>query len=271
MQHKKVALITGAAKGIGKATALKFAANNYNLVLIDKDKEALNDTGNFIKKTYKNSPILRGGDIGNLDFLKKCVEKTIEKWSRIDVVVNNAAWRTIETLRTMDIKTWEQTLKVCLTAPAFLSKWSAEVMEKQQIQGVIINISSMMVMRPAGYSPAYIAAKGALESLTKELAVTYGHSGIRVLSIQPGHIETDLSKDYTDEKGESLSDILIANLVNATPLNKGGTPEDIAEAIFWLSSENAAFITGTSLLIDGGFTHNMNDYGLKKRQFPNEF
>ena len=271
MENKKVVIITGAAKGIGKATALKFAAHQYNLVLIDKDKEALKETGKILKKAYGNVFLLRGGDIGNLNFLKLSIEKTVEKWGRIDAVVNNAAWRTIETMRTMDINTWTQTLNICLTAPAFLAKWSAEIMEKQGIKGVFINISSMMSIRPAGNSPAYIAAKGALESLTKELAVTYGRSGIRALTIQPGFIDTDMSRDYQDTEGGSLNAVLTQYLVNATPLKRGGSPEEIAEAIVWLCSDAAAFITGTNVLIDGGFTHNMNDYALKKRLFPNEY
>src|SRR5690606_1081874 len=115
----------------------------------------------------------------------------------IDVLVNNAAWRVSGSARTQTLETWERTLRVCLTAPVFLTQQAAAVMEKQGKGGVVVNISSMMAARPSGLVPGYIAAKGAIESLTKELAVTYGRQGIRVVGVAPGYIETPLSNDYT--------------------------------------------------------------------------
>jgi NAD(P)-dependent dehydrogenase (short-subunit alcohol dehydrogenase family) len=169
------------------------------------------------------------------------------------------------------MQTWNQTLQICLTAPAFLSQMVADSMEKNNAGGVIVNVSSMMSDRPAGISPAYIAAKGALESLTKELAVTYGRSGIRVVCVKPGFIDTDLSKDYKSTNGEELSDVLATYLIDATPLKSPASPVNVADAILFLCSDQAGFITGTSLTIDGGFTANMNSYQLKKRQFPKEY
>lgn len=268
MENKKAAIVTGAANGIGQAVAIKFAENNYRVTLVDK--EPLTHTINLLNK-IQGEALACVGDIADTGFIKQIIDQSVEKWGRIDVLVNNAAWRTIETMRTMNMDTWEQTLKVCLTAPAFLAKWSAEVMERLQIPGGIINISSVTAERAGGNSPAYIAAKGALESLTRELAVTYGRSGIRVLSIKPGHIETNMSKDYADADGTNLSDLMISYMVNVTPLGKGGTPKDIAEAVFWLSSGAAGFITGATLVVDGGFTANLNDYALKHLQFPKEF
>lgn len=271
MVSNKVVIITGAAKGIGKAAALKFAADNFCVTLVDINKEELANTGCLINKNYGNNYMLCEGDIGDDIFLQQIIKQTIEKWGRIDVLVNNAAWRTIESMRTIEIETWEKTLKRCLTAPAFLAKWCAAKMEELKIPGVVINISSMMAERPAGNSPAYIAAKGAMNSLTKELAVTYGRNGIRVAGIQPGYINTEMSKDYADTSGNSVVDQMTNYLVCATPLARGGTAEEIADAIYWLSSDAASFITGTSLLIDGGFKHNLNEYAIKKLQFPNEF
>ena len=174
-------------------------------------------------------------------------------------------------MRTINLENWEKTIRICLTAPAFLAKYSAEIMERLNIRGSIINISSIMSVRSAGTSPAYIACKGAIDSLTYELAITYGRKGIRVLGINPGHIDTNMSRDYVDGRGENLSDKMIDYMIGATPLGRGGTPEEVAEAVYWLSSENASYITGTTLTVDGGFTHNLNDYCFKKLQFPEEF
>jgi NAD(P)-dependent dehydrogenase (short-subunit alcohol dehydrogenase family) len=271
MESKMVVIITGAARGIGRAVAIKYAAAGYQLTLVDQDKEGLDETDLIIKKTYTIATLICVGDIADANFQQYIIQQTEIIFQRIDVLINNAAWRSIETMRTIDRAVWEKTIAICLTAPAYLAKYSAAVMERLQIPGVIINISSIMSERAAGYSPAYIAAKGGLESLTKELAITYGRSGIRVVSVNPGFIDTEMSGDYTNEDGIDINKKMAAYLLNATPLARSGKPEEIAEAIFWLSSNQAAFITGTSLLIDGGFKHNLNDYVLKQLQLPKDF
>ncbi|HSF44543.1 MAG TPA: SDR family oxidoreductase, partial [Chitinophagaceae bacterium] len=243
----------------------------YHLCIADLDEVGLDQLFTLISDQYKTEPLICCGDLADEKFLKKIIDQTTEKFNSIDVLVNNAAWRTIETMRTISMETWEKTLRICVTAPAFLSKMSAEIMEKRNSGGVIINISSMMSDRPAGNSPAYIASKGAIESLTRELAVTYGRNGIRSVCIKPGFIDTGLSLDYKDQEGVDLTGILSKYLLDATPVSRAGTPDDIADAIFWLSSSQASFISGTSLLIDGGFTSNMNSYQLKGKQFPNEY
>jgi NAD(P)-dependent dehydrogenase (short-subunit alcohol dehydrogenase family) len=287
MKDSKTVIITGAAKGIGRATALRFAQDGYRVALVDKDEKSLQELHAFIEQQYgdntswdKGRGVVNKGEAvslvicGNLaeeQFLEKIVDETLAQWGSIDVLVNNAAWRTIESMRSISMETWDKTIRVCLTAPAFLSKGCAEVMERNASGGVIINVSSMMSDRPAGTSPAYIASKGALESLTKELAIAYGRSGIRVIAVKPGFIDTGMSKDYKDPAGEELSDQLAEYLVDATPLKGPGSPSNIADAIAWLSSDQSAFITGTSITVDGGFTTNMNSYLLKKKQFPNEY
>jgi NAD(P)-dependent dehydrogenase (short-subunit alcohol dehydrogenase family) len=199
------------------------------------------------------------------------VESTVKKWKRIDVLINNAAWRTIETMRSISVETWEKTLKINLTAPAFLAKHTAAVMEEKNIAGVIINISSVMSQRAGGNSPAYIVCKAGLEGLTYELAVLYGPKGIRVIAINPGNIETNLSSDYKDEKGNNISEKLVNYVNDSTPLKRSGNAEEIANVSYWLSTKEASFITGTSILVDGGFFHNFNGYQMKKLQFPKEF
>lgn len=269
MKDSPVVIITGAAGGIGRATALKFAANGYALTLVDINLSGLND----LEKKLKDIPcdvLTIEGDMQDLNFISVIVEKTVDKWGRIDVLVNNAAWRTIETMRTITQDNWEKTLKINLTAPAFLAKYTAAVMEEKKISGVIINISSVMSQRAGGNSPAYIVCKGGIESLTYELAVLYGPVGIRVVTVNPGNIQTILSSDYKDEKGENISEVLTNIMNDNTPLQRSGSPDEVANAIYWLSSKESSFITGTSILVDGGFFHNFNAYQTKKIQFPKE-
>ncbi|WP_316810917.1 SDR family oxidoreductase [Pedobacter heparinus] len=271
MKNKRVVIVTGASRGIGRATALKFAEEGCRLVLVDLEHGVLEAVARELTALYNAECLICAGDLAEGDFLNAIAEQTVAKWGRVDVLINNAAWRTLETMRSISRAVWEKTLMVCLTAPAFLSRQCAEVMERIQEGGVIVNVSSVMSARTGGSSPAYIAAKGALDSLTYELAVTYGRSNIRVVGVQPGFIETELSSDYLDPEGANISNTMTAEMIDMTPLARGGTAAEIAAAIFWLSSESAAFISGTTLLIDGGFKHNMNSYNIKKLQFPKEY
>lgn len=270
MENKKVAIVTGAAGGIGEAIALKFAAGGYALALVDIDAEGLARL-KIKLEALRCDFLCIPGDLQDEYFINLIIAKTIDQWGRIDVLINNAVWRTLETMRSISLKDWEKTLRICLTAPAFLAKHAAAVMEGKGIPGVIINISSVMSQRAGGSSPAYITCKGGMESLTYELAVLYGPKGIRVIAVNPGNIETGLSSDYTDEAGNNISGRLGDWMNDNTPLQRKGTAEEIANVVCWLSTAEASFITGTSIQADGGFFHNFNAYQMKKLQFPKEF
>lgn len=271
MSKRKTVIITGAAGGIGSATARKFASEGFNLVLVDYDETGLQSLVAALRRDFNGAVRPMVGDLADMDFVEGIAKQAVHDFGQIDVLVNNAAWRTIETMRTINIAVWDKTIRICLTAPAFLSKLCAAEMETMEIAGVIINISSVMSERAPGYSPAYVSAKGALESLTHELAVTYGRRGIRVVSVSPGFVDTELSNDYTSGDGGNASSSLAQDLIEATPVSRAGLSEEVASAIFWLASPAASFITGTNLLIDGGLKHNFNNYAIKKIQFPDQF
>lgn len=270
MNKKPVVIITGGANGIGRATALKFAANGYALGLVDVDRAGLMKLKEKLEESGCDFLCI-DGDLQDTDFCRDIIEIVGKKWGRVDVLINNAAWRTLETMRTISPEDWEKTLKINLTAPAFLSRYAAALMERSKLPGVIINVSSAMSQRAGGYSPAYLVCKGGIESLTYELAVLYGPKGIRVIAISPGNIDTSLSGDYRNGKGRDISPELVQHINDSTPLKRSGTPEEIADVTYWLSSKESAFITGTSILVDGGFFHNFNSYRMKKLQFPEEF
>lgn len=269
--HNKVAIVTGASKGIGRQAAMEFAAIGYRVVMVATNDDALQKVGKEIEERYHAEYLVCCGDLSDMQFTLSIAKAALEKFGRIDVLVNNAAWRMIETMRNINLETWNKTISICLTAPAFLAKSCAAAMEEQCIGGCIINISSVMSQSAAGTSPAYIASKGAMESLTKELAVTYGRSGIRVISLRPGFIETDMSNDYNTAQGNNISRKMAAELLDQLPVQRPGVAGDISKAILWLCSSEASYITGCEITIDGGLSHNFNSYSIKKLQFPKEY
>jgi NAD(P)-dependent dehydrogenase (short-subunit alcohol dehydrogenase family) len=270
MSIQPVVLITGASGGIGAATARDFARKGYALVLTGREEKALKELGASFQKDQVPHSIVPGS-LEDPVFPEKLIAETEKCWGRIDVLVNNAAWRTRETLRTISLETWDKTIRVCLTAPAFLTRAAAALMERNRHGGSIINISSIQSFFAGGISPAYTACKAGLESLTYEAAVLYGPSGIRVNVILPGAVDTAMSKDIQSTSKEDCTDVFTAAMLDHTPLGRLASPEEIASAIVWLASDEASFITGSSLVVDGGFTHNFNAYSLKKLQLPKEF
>ncbi len=270
MRGKPVVIITGAAGGIGRATVHRFAEKGYIPVLTGRDNESLMRIGKELSGRQLEHLIIPG-DLHEASFPRQLVDAVCEKFDRVDALVNNAAWRTRETLRTISFENWQRTINVCLTAPAFLIQHVANVMESKNIKGSIINISSIQSFFAGGASPAYTACKAALESLTYEAAVLYGPSAIRVNAVIPGAVGTSLSKDIVNEEKENLSGVFTEAMKDQTPLRRFAEPEEIANVTCWLASGEASFITGASIVVDGGFTHNFNAYSLKKLQFPNQF
>jgi 3-oxoacyl-[acyl-carrier protein] reductase len=266
MAESPVALVTGAARGIGAATARELAGRGYRLALVDLLAEELQATSRQVAARDGDTLTLPG-DLADLDFGKSAVEQTAKQFGRIDLLVNNAAWRKVETLRETDLATWDRTLRICLTTPAFLARWAAEVMERQR-RGVIINVSSIRAFSNDGTAAAYVASKGGLDALTCELAALYGPRGIRVVSVNPGAIDTQLSADLAEP---GVMQQIAADCIDRTPLGRFGQPEEIARTICWLASDEASFITGTTIVADGGLARNALGQRLKHLSKPQQF
>lgn len=267
--HGRVALLTGAAGGIGRATALELGRRGYALALVDCHAEKLDAlTGELHELGIAALPL--AGDLAELDFAEQAVRDTDSQLGRLDLLINNAAWRELASMRKISVESWERTLRVCLTVPAFMSRWAAEVMERSG-RGVIINISSIRSFQPDGIAAAYVAAKGGLDALTYDLAALYGRMGIRVVAINPGAIDTELSRDYSDDSGESLTDDLRRSSEDMIPMGRWGRPEDIARMIALVASDEAAYLTGTTVVVDGGWTRNGTPHSLKRRMAPDDF
>ncbi|MCC7087220.1 MAG: SDR family oxidoreductase [Pirellulales bacterium] len=268
MSDSPTVMITGAARGIGAATAVEFASRGYRVALVDLDESGLVAVSEQVRQLGGDALAI-AGDLVDLTFAEAAVGRAAECFGRLDVLVNNAAWREIVTMRQIAVSSWEKTLRICLTTPAFLARWAAERMQPRG-SGVIVNVSSMMSQQAAGIGPAYVACKGALDSLTYELASLYGPHGIRVVAVNPGAIDTELSRDYP-QGGGTADDPLRQFSEEMIMLRRWGQPEEIARVIAWLASSEASYITGTTLVVDGGWQHQHFSHSLKQRQFPQEF
>jgi 3-oxoacyl-[acyl-carrier protein] reductase len=269
MADRRVAFITGGAAGIGREIGCELARRGYSVALLDSNAAGLTDlarelsAGGTVVETFC-------GDVGDLEFSTAALRSTAEKLGGLDLLVNNAAWRELASMRRISLESWERTLRVCLTAPAFLGRTAAELMEPRG-GGVIINISSIRAFQPDGLAAAYSAAKGGLDAVTYDLASLYGRSGIRVLSINPGAIDTALSHDYSDPKGESLTTDLRRASEDDIPLGRWGRAEEIARLVALMASDEASYVTGTTIVADGGWTRNGTPHSLKRRMAPEDF
>lgn len=268
MNQRNVAIVTGAAKGIGAATAVELARRGYDLVITDVSADGL-PTVATEARGHGATVVPLVGDLADLAFALSVVERATREFGRVDLLVNNAAWRELTTMRDIGIDSWERTLRVCLTVPAFLAKWVAEDMRKRG-QGVVINVSSVMSHRASGIAPAYVAAKGGLDALTIDLAALYGPSGIRVLAINPGAIDTDLGKDYGGGDPGPVKAVRDYS-EQMIPLGRWAQPAEIARTIAVLASDDASYITGVSVVVDGGWSHQWLPLGLKKQLNPGQF
>ena len=266
---RPVVFVTGASQGIGAATAEEFARRGHDVLLLARNKENLEAVAERAKHAGAET-LVCAGDLTDLDFAERAVRQCIDCFGRVDVLVNNAAWRDLDTLRTISLESWERTIRIGVTAPAFLAKWCAPNME-QRGKGVIINVSSVQSEMVSGFSPAYMVAKGALDSLSMELGVLYGPKGIRTVGLNLGAIDTAMSGDYKSEEGENLSDGIRKWSEDMIPLRRWGTPEEIARCIAMFASDDASYINGSNVLVEGGWHHNLSPYSIKRQLFPDEF
>ena len=269
MSEQRVAIVTGASRGIGQATAIELARRGHDVTLVSRDRGALDNVRHSVEALGRRALVI-AGDLADLDFAKQAVDQAVEHYGRVDVLVNNAAWRELVTMRHISPESWERTLRICLTSPAFMARWAAASMETRR-QGVIINVSSMMSRQAAGMSPAYIACKGALESLTYELAALYGSRGIRVLTVSPGAIDTEMSNDYEDEAGDNVSQLIRDHSEDMIMLGRWGSSQEIANLIAFAASDDASYLTATTLSADGGWQRQHLPLSLRARQTPGEF
>lgn len=240
MKKSKTVVITGGSRGIGRGICEKFAENDYNVVCIYKnsDEKALE-----LKKMYQNIEIYKC-DISNFNQVYKLAEDIILKYKKIDILVNNAGISKYQLFSDATEQDFDEILNVNVKGTLNITNILIKNMISNQ-SGVIINISSMWGQVGASMEVLYSASKGAIISFTKALAKEVGLSNIRVNCVSPGVVKTDMLDDFSEDD--------ISFLKSETPLGEIGKTRDIAEMVYFLSSDSASFITGQNFAVNGGF------------------
>lgn len=241
----KVAIVTGARRGIGRGIALAFAKNRAKVVVSDLDKGDCQKVVNEIKKLGSDGLAVKC-DVSNAEEVKAMVKTTLDKFGRIDILVNNAGIDLMKPFKDMTEADWDKVLSVNLKSVFLCTKAVLPQMIKQK-KGKVINISSIAGKIGFAQSSAYCASKAGIINLTRVLALELAQHKINVNSIAPGVIETQMTEPFL--KDPKMKD----NLLSQTPWGRFGKPEDIANAAVFLASDQADFITGTTLVVDGGW------------------
>jgi NAD(P)-dependent dehydrogenase (short-subunit alcohol dehydrogenase family) len=237
----RTALVTGGASGIGRQTALRLASEGANVVVADVQDGPGADVVTEIEKNGGTALFLHL-DVTSEDAWNAAVAEVTTRFGGLDILVNNAGLGHAETLEETSLALYEKVVAVTQTS-VFLGTKAFAPLLKASAAASVVNISSIFGASGGfGTSPAYHAAKGAVRTLTKNVAVEWAPLGIRVNSIHPGFIETPMMGDTDQEP-----------YVATTPLGRVGKPSEVAAAITFLASDDASFITGAELFVDGGY------------------
>jgi glucose 1-dehydrogenase len=242
----KVVVVTGSGKGIGKAIALAFAKGGYSVVTNDRDAKPAEDTAKeIIDKGGTAYPIR--ADISESGEVDQLIAGAIEKFGRIDVLVNNAGIQNPKEFLELSVDEWKKIIDVNLTGTFMCSQRAARHMAERG-GGVIINISSVHQVIPRPMYAHYAASKGGVKLLTETMALELADKNIRVNAIAPGAIETGMNKDIMADIKKKRE------LLSMIPMHRMGKPEEIAYMAIFLASGKAKYVTGATFFVDGGLT-----------------
>lgn len=240
----KIALVTGAGAGIGRAVAETFAREGASVVVTDRDAAAAKKVADAIIKANGTATAL-AVDVTNTPQVKALMIETAQRYGRLHVLVNNAGVGERSDFRHLSDEAWDRVWKTNLDGTVRCAREAFELL-KASGNASVINLSSVMASKHTRQMAVYSTTKGAVSALTRSLAVEYAPYCIRVNALVPGYVETALIGRY-------LQNPMVAKaLLTQTPLRRFGTPQDVANAALFLASDEAAYITGASLNVDGG-------------------
>jgi NAD(P)-dependent dehydrogenase (short-subunit alcohol dehydrogenase family) len=240
---QKVVLITGAARGIGYATAKRFLADGWRVALLDIDNDTL--TRNHQALEAPETTLALHCDVSDADAVASAVSEIATRFGRIDALVNNAGIAIFKPILETTLADWSRVLAVNLTGPFICTQAVAPLM-REHGGGSIVNVTSISSLRASTLRTAYGTSKAGLAHLTKQQAVELAALGIRVNAVAPGPVDTAMAKAvHTPE--------IRADYHDTIPLNRYGLESELAEAIFFLCSDRASYINGQLLSVDGGF------------------
>jgi NAD(P)-dependent dehydrogenase (short-subunit alcohol dehydrogenase family) len=232
----KVILVTGAGSGIGRATAHRFAEEGGKVLIIDRNEEGGNETVKMIKEEGGEAKFCKA-DVGIEAEIKNCIDTALSTWNRIDVMVNNAAMMTFKKIVDLSSEEWDKVLTVNLKSVFLFCKYAIPHMKN----GAIVNVSSVHAHETTSNVIPYAASKGAMEAFSRGVSLEYQPSQVRINCIAPGAVDTPMLWNNPNVKSgaEKVEGAI-------------GKPEQLAAAICFLASDDASFINGTTLVVDGG-------------------
>jgi glucose 1-dehydrogenase len=254
INERRVALVTGSSKGIGKAIALEFANAGYSVVINARNEEELKQAAEDISNSIKDAERIVSipGDISQEPVCISLVESAVKQFGRIDVLVNNAGiGGESKKINELTEKDWDEVIDVNLKGAFLCTREAVKNMMKDGNNNrnySIINISSVHEQTPQPESAPYAASKGGMQMLTKTIALELAEKGIRVNGIAPGAIATDMNKELLENQKEK------EKKEQEIPVHRIGQPEEIAKVALFLASEDASYVAGTTIYVDGGLT-----------------
>lgn len=248
--NDKVAIVTGAAMGMGKSTAELFARVGAKVIVADYNVEEGQKTADEIKANGGEAMFIKV-DVSNEEEVKKLVEKTVETYGRLDVAVNNAAITPDDKpIAEMDMAYYERLMAVDLKGVMLCMKYEIKQMLAQGGPGAIVNTSSVSGLRPQPSNPAYVTAKHGVIGATKSAAMDYSPKGIRVNTVCPGAIDTPMLQNALKQFGFDPDEYA----KKLSMLGRFAQSEEVAQANLWLCSDLSSYVTGTTIAVDGGYT-----------------
>ncbi|MDN7929875.1 glucose 1-dehydrogenase [Burkholderia metallica] len=240
---KKVAIVTGGASGIGEATVRAFAREGASVVIADLtdrgERLACEIVENGGKATYIRT------DVTDSEAVQKLIAETVRIYGRVDIMFANAGIAVDDCIEHLDESAWKKTIDINLTGVYLCDKYAIQQMRKQG-GGVVVNCGSIHSHVGKSGVTAYAAAKGGVKLLTQTLAIDYGQHDIRVNAVCPGYIDTPLLKDAPAAQKQAL--------IALHPMGRLGKADEVASAVLFLASDDASFVNGSSLMVDGGYT-----------------
>lgn len=241
----KAVIVTGAASGLGESAAMAFAAEDAKVIVSDISIEQGQAVVNKITAQGGQAFFVKA-DVSNEEEVKNLFEQAVEQYGKVDVIFANAGINIEANVDELDSKDWQKIIDINLNGVFYCDKYAVQQFKKQGTGGAIVNNGSIHSMVARDKLTAYSAAKGGVKMLTQMVGTSHAKEGIRCNMVCPGYINTPLTETITPE--------IRAGIAALHPIGRMGEPKEVSAAVLFLASDDASFITGTSLLVDGGYT-----------------